>query len=153
MYADLQVVTGDIRQILLSVHFPVLGDSADLPDGAIGAVQSSFGTHVTVVPEPEAGFQITLRIHPPPQGQQLSRPWQGIHTELHSCLVDRLRKDEHEVLAGKLAAVRSVLMGAPLRKLLKSLNDPRQGETVCSVIAIPHRPMECFYAIPQVWSS
>lgn len=58
----------------------------------------------------------------------------------------------HTILV-KLASVREVVLGAPLRVILKSLGSRTGASNFDRLVALVHRPKESFFLIPRVKSS
>lgn len=50
----------------------------------------------------------------------------------------------------KIASVREVVLGAPLRVVLKNLALKTVAPDVDQLVALVHRPEESFFLIPQV---
>ncbi|GBG71750.1 hypothetical protein CBR_g9158 [Chara braunii] len=141
----LQASVKDPRYMRLSIKIPAASPQVpmedSLPLGAIEAVEEAYGTLVEVQKVPEAGYDLTLKV------------------DLHQLPPT---EEERFKLMTKLAALRAIIMGAPLRETLKSLlSQPmaEMGETEGGGlqtayekkknIVILHRPGEFFYAFPQ----
>lgn len=53
----------------------------------------------------------------------------------------------------KVASIREVVLGAPLRVILKQLGSRIIGSDVNRLVALVHRPKESFFLLPQVVGS
>lgn len=56
---------------------------------------------------------------------------------------------KHALLV-KIASVREVVLGAPLRGILKKLTSRTVASNTDGLVALVHRPNESFFLIPQV---
>lgn len=100
-----------------------------LPPGAIEAIKSAYGVAAQILDPPRDGFSLTLKLNfsklPPDEEQK------------HAILV-------------KIASVREVVLGAPLRVFLRNLASRAVASDIDKVVALVHRPMESFFILPQV---
>lgn len=60
-----------------------------------------------------------------------------------------LIEHRHAILV-KIASVKEVVMGAPLRVFLKQLASRTVASDIDKLVALVHRPMESFFLVPQV---
>ncbi|XP_038877488.1 actin-related protein 2/3 complex subunit 2A isoform X3 [Benincasa hispida] len=127
-----QVSMKNPHLFLLSVSLPI--PSADnvfcggLPSGAIEAIKAAYGILVQILDPPRDGFNLTLKLN-----------------------LSKLPLDEdnrHAVLV-KVASIREVVLGAPLRGILKQLGSRVVASDVNRVVALVHRPKESFFLVPQ----
>ncbi|XWS55431.1 hypothetical protein CRYUN_Cryun10bG0173000 [Craigia yunnanensis] len=118
--------------ILLSVSLPTppletffLGG---LPFGAIEAIKAAYGVTVQILDPPRDGFNLTLKLN-----------------------LSKLPPDEenrYSILV-KVASVREVVLGAPLRVILKYLASRTVAPDIDRLVALVHRPNESFFLVPQ----
>lgn len=100
-----------------------------LPQGAIEAIKAAYGVVLQILDPPRDGFNLTLKLN-------LSK--------LPS------NEEQKQALLLKIASIREVVQGAPLRAVLRQLvlrsikPDPKQ------LISVVHRPHESFFVVPQV---
>ncbi|KAI4364989.1 hypothetical protein MLD38_021017 [Melastoma candidum] len=129
----IQVTTKNTNILLLSLCLPSPPPEAvfpgGLPPGAIEAIKSSYGSLVQILDPPRDGFNLTLKVNlsklPPDEDRR------------HSLLV-------------KVASVREIVLGAPLRQLLRALSSRTiVSDTEEEPVALVHRPKESFLVIPQ----
>ena len=94
-----------------------------LPAGAAQAASSSYAAYATVTASPVAGYALTLTL-------DLAK----FPTEPQARLAE----------AERVASIRAVVSGAPVRALLTALaaGEPGSGE----LVVVPHRPGEAFFA-------
>lgn len=127
-----QVSMKNPHLFLLSVSLPI--PSADtvfcggLPSGAIEAIKAAYGVLVQILDPPRDGFNLTLKLN-----------------------LSKLPHDEdnrHTTLV-KVASIREVVLGAPLRVILKQLGSRIIGSDVNRLVALVHRPKESFFLVPQ----
>ncbi|XP_024534606.1 actin-related protein 2/3 complex subunit 2A [Selaginella moellendorffii] len=102
--------------------------SGDLPLGAVEAVRGAYGSLAQVKEPPEMGYNLTLRID-----------------------LSQLPADEEDCLQvlTKFASVRSVVLGAPLREILKHLAMNTVSPDADRLTALMHRPRESCFLVPQ----
>ncbi|CAL0313043.1 unnamed protein product [Lupinus luteus] len=128
----LQVSMKNPHILLLSVSLPTPSSETifvrGLPFGAIEAIKAAYGVLVQILDPPRDGFNLTLKINlaklPANQEQK------------HAFLV-------------KVASVREVVLGAPLRVVLKHLASRTLARDVDPLVALVHRPKESFFLVPQ----
>lgn len=65
-------------------------------------------------------------------------------------VVDVFVSGYREDILVKIASVREVVLGAPLRLVLKHLATRTIARDIGRLVAIVHRPKESFFIIPQV---
>ncbi|XP_068658645.1 actin-related protein 2/3 complex subunit 2A [Aristolochia californica] len=118
--------------MLLSVSLPTPPPEtiffSGLPFRAIEAVKAAYGAVVQFLDPPKDGFNLTMKIN-----------------------LTKLPSDEekqHRFLV-KLASVREVVLGAPLRVILKHLASRTVAPDVDRLVALVHRPKESFFVVPQ----
>ncbi|KAJ6792371.1 putative actin-related protein 2/3 complex subunit 2A [Iris pallida] len=119
--------------MLLSVSLPVPPPEAvfvdGLPIGALEAVKAVYGQVVQILDPPKDGFNLTMKLNlsklPPDEDKR--------HIELI-----------------KIASVRDVVLGAPLRMILKNLALKTVPPAVDDLVALVHRPRESFFLLPEV---
>lgn len=58
--------------------------------------------------------------------------------------------EQKHALLVKIASVREVVLGAPLRVVLKHLSSRTVAPNMARLLAFVHRPKESFFVIPQV---
>lgn len=127
-----QVTMKNPQLLLLSVSLPTPPPETifvgGLPFGAIEAIKAAYSVLVQILDPPRDGFNLTLKLNlsklPPDEGYR------------HALLV-------------KLASVREVVLGAPLRVILKHLASRSVAPDMDPLVALVHRPMESFFLVPQ----
>uniref|UniRef100_A0A2P2JRP5 Arp2/3 complex 34 kDa subunit n=1 Tax=Rhizophora mucronata TaxID=61149 RepID=A0A2P2JRP5_RHIMU len=99
-----------------------------LPFGAIEAVKSAYGAAVQILDPPRDGFNLTLKLN-----------------------FSKLPPDEEHksAILVKIASVREVVLGAPLRLILKRLTTRTVAPDMGQILALVHRPNESFFVLPQ----
>ncbi|CAK9143891.1 unnamed protein product [Ilex paraguariensis] len=99
-----------------------------LPLGAIEAIKAAYGVVVQILDPPRDGFNLTVKLN-----------------------LSKLPPDEEykHALLVKIASVREVVLGAPLRVVLKHLASRAVVPDVNKPIALVHRPKESFFLVPQ----
>lgn len=118
--------------LLLSVSLPTPAQEAvfsgGLPFGAIEAIKASYGVLVQILDPPKDGFNLTLKLN-----------------------LSKLPPDEEykHALLVKIASVREVVLGAPLRVVLKHLASRTVAPDINRPFALVHRPKESFFLVPQ----
>ncbi|TQE09992.1 hypothetical protein C1H46_004414 [Malus baccata] len=119
--------------LLLSVSLPTPPPETvflgGLPSGAIEAIKAAYGAVVQILDPPRDGFNLTLKLN-----------------------LNKLPPDEEyrHALLLKIASVREVVLGAPLRGVLKKLGARNVASNTDGLVALLHRPNESFFLIPQV---
>ncbi|EXB56440.1 Actin-related protein 2/3 complex subunit 2 [Morus notabilis] len=128
----MQVTMKNPYHVLLSVSLPTPPPETafygGLPFGAIEAIKSAYTGFVQILDPPRDGFNLTLKLNlaklPP-------------HEEY-----------KHAILV-KIASVREVVLGAPLRAILKTLGSRTVASNIDRLVALLHRPKESFFLVPQ----
>ncbi|KAH8522324.1 hypothetical protein H0E87_003089 [Populus deltoides] len=126
------VSTKNPNVLLLSVSLPTPPPEAvfmgGLPVGAIEAIKAAYGVVVHILDPPRDGFNLTLKLN-----------------------LAKLPPDEEHryALLVKIASVREVVLGAPLRVVLKHLASRTVVPDVDRVLALVHRPKESFFLVSQ----
>lgn len=59
--------------------------------------------------------------------------------------------EQRQALLVKVASIREVVLGAPLRVILKHLASRTVAPDMDPLVALVHRPKESFFVFPQVW--
>ncbi|XP_010540623.1 PREDICTED: actin-related protein 2/3 complex subunit 2A isoform X2 [Tarenaya hassleriana] len=120
------------NHLLLSVSLPNPPPEAmffdGLPLGAIEAIKTTYPTGVQILDPPRDGFNLTLKLN-----------------------FSKLPPDEEykNSLLTNLASIREVVLGAPLKIILKHLSSRTVAPELDRLVAIMHRPNETFFIIPQ----
>ncbi|XP_059314885.1 actin-related protein 2/3 complex subunit 2A isoform X2 [Lycium ferocissimum] len=117
--------------LLLSVSLPIPPPETvlfgGLPLGALEAIKAAYGVVAQILDPPRDGFNLTLKLN----------------------LAKLPSDEEHKhALLTKIASVREVVMGAPLRAVLKQLVT-RTVSDLGKPVALVHRPNESFFLVPQ----
>ncbi|XP_019151505.1 PREDICTED: actin-related protein 2/3 complex subunit 2A [Ipomoea nil] len=100
-----------------------------LPQGAIEAIKAAYGVVAQILDPPRDHFNLTLKLN-----------------------LSKLPPDEDHknALLVKIASVREVVMGAPLRAVLKNLVSRTVPSSSEKLISLVHRPNESFFLVPQI---
>ncbi|KAF7801307.1 actin-related protein 2/3 complex subunit 2A [Senna tora] len=129
----IQVSMKNPHILLLSVSLPTPPPetifSGGLPSGAIEAIKTTYGVVVQILDPPRDGFNLTLKLN-------LSKLPQN--------------QDQKQAVLVKVASIRQVVLGAPLRVILKHLASRTVGPDMNRLVALVHRPNESFFLVPQV---
>ncbi|GMH20822.1 hypothetical protein Nepgr_022664 [Nepenthes gracilis] len=118
--------------LLLSVSLPVPPPEAlfvgGLPFGAIEAIKAAYGVVAQILDPPRDGFNLTMKLN-----------------------LSKLPLDEEKrhVFLVKIASVREVVLGAPLRVILENLASRSLTPDIGRLVALVHRPKESFFLVPQ----
>ncbi|XP_030550032.1 actin-related protein 2/3 complex subunit 2A isoform X3 [Rhodamnia argentea] len=128
-----QVSMKNPHLVLLSLSLPTPPPETDfpggLPSGAVEAVKVAYAGVVQILDPPRDGFNLTLKLNfskfPP-------------------------NEDRRQALLVKIASVREIVLGAPLRALLKHLATKTISSDMDQLVALVHRPNESFFVIPRV---
>ncbi|KAF8408548.1 hypothetical protein HHK36_004611 [Tetracentron sinense] len=128
----IQVAMRNPQFLLLSMSLPTPPPETvffgGLPFGAVEAIKAAYGVLVQILDPPRDGFNLTMKLNlsklPPNEEQR------------HALLV-------------KIASVREVVLGAPLRVVLKHLASKTVATDVDRLVALVHRPKESFFLVPQ----
>lgn len=132
VHYHIQASSSDAQSMLLSLGLPspppeaVL--SGGLPFGAIEAVKATCGSVAQITDPAESGFQLTLKL-------DLSKL--------------PANEDDCVQLMIRVACLRAIVMGAPLREVLKHLAAKVVAPEADRLMAVVHRPRESFFVIPQ----
>ncbi|KAI8000909.1 Actin-related protein 2/3 complex subunit 2A [Camellia lanceoleosa] len=91
-------------------------------------MKAAYGLVVQILDPPRDGFNLTVKLN-----------------------LSKLPPDEEyrNTLLVKIASVREVVMGAPLRVVLKRLTSRAVAQDTDQLVALVHRPMESFFLAPQ----
>nr|XP_017221444.1 PREDICTED: actin-related protein 2/3 complex subunit 2A-like [Daucus carota subsp. sativus] len=116
----------------VSVSFPTPPEETEiekgLPCGATEAVKVAYGVVVESIVPPDEGFSLTLKL-------DLSK-------------LPKNKEKRNDMLV-KIAAVREVVLGAPLKRILEHLASRTRAPAKDRVITLVHRPKECIFLIPR----
>ncbi|KAK1276995.1 Actin-related protein 2/3 complex subunit 2A [Acorus gramineus] len=118
--------------LLLSISLPAPPPETvfigGLPVGALEAVKAAYGSVVQILDPPKDGFNLTMKLN-----------------------LLKIPRDEdlRQALLVKIASVREVVLGAPLRLILKHLASKTVAPDVDALVALVHRPRESFFLVPQ----
>ncbi|KAK4793496.1 hypothetical protein SAY86_023931 [Trapa natans] len=128
-----QVSMKNLHIVLLSVSLPPPPSETafpgGLPLGAIEAIKASYGVVVQILDPPRDGYNLTLKLN----------------------LLKLPPNEEHkQSLLTRIASVREVVLGAPLREVFKRLCSRTVSPDGNKVIALVHRPNEAFFVVPQI---
>lgn len=128
----IQVSMKNPNIFLLSVSLPTPSLETifvcGLPFGAIEAIKAAYGSLVQILDPPRDGFNLTLKIN-------LSKV--------------PANQEQRQALLVKVASVREVVLGAPLRVILKHLASRNVAPDMDPLVALVHRPKESFFVFPQ----
>ncbi|KAK3010289.1 hypothetical protein RJ639_011834, partial [Escallonia herrerae] len=127
-----QALVKNPHLLLLSVSLPTPPPETvfqgGLPLGAIEAVKAAYGVAVQILDPPRDGFNLTVKMNfsklPPTE-------------------------EYRQALLMKVASVREVVLGAPLRVFLKHLASRTVAPERDLLVALVHRPKESFFLVPQ----
>ncbi|XP_066396856.1 actin-related protein 2/3 complex subunit 2A-like isoform X2 [Miscanthus floridulus] len=120
------------KVMVLSVALPLPPPEAilydGLPLGAIEAIKAAYGPVVQILDPPKDGFDLTMKIN-----------------------LTKLPPDEEQrnAILTQIASIREVVLGAPLKLLLKHLASRAVAPNVDKLVALVHRPNESFFLAPQ----
>ncbi|KAK4407590.1 Actin-related protein 2/3 complex subunitA [Sesamum angolense] len=118
--------------LLLSLSLPTPPPetvfSGGLPQGAIEAIKAAYGVVLQILDPPRDGFNLTLKLN-----------------------LSKLPPDEEhkQALLVKIASIREVVLGAPLRAVLKQLVSRGVKSNLNKLLSLVHRPNESFFVVPQ----
>uniref|UniRef100_A0A0R0ISN1 Arp2/3 complex 34 kDa subunit n=1 Tax=Glycine max TaxID=3847 RepID=A0A0R0ISN1_SOYBN len=128
----IQVSMKNPHVLLLSVSLPTPSSETifvcGLPFGAIEAIKAAYGNLVQILDPPRDGFNLTLKIN-------LSK-------------LPANQEQKHAFLV-KVASIREVVLGAPLRVILEHLAARTVALDMDPLVALVHRPNESFFLFPQ----
>ncbi|OVA07508.1 ARP2/3 complex [Macleaya cordata] len=99
-----------------------------LPFGAIEAIKAAYGVVAQILDPPRDGYNLTMKLN-----------------------LSKLPQDEELQydLLEKVASLREVVLGAPLRVVLKHLASKKVAPDVDRLVALVHRPKESFFLVPE----
>jgi actin related protein 2/3 complex subunit 2 len=122
----------DPQHILLSIAIPPPPPETvfygGLPFGALEAVKAAYGNLVEVIELPESGYHLSIQIN---------------LTKLPATEAVRVQQ------ITKVASLRTVVLGAPLRVILKHLGTRSVAPDADNLVALMHRPEQSYFLIPQ----
>ncbi|GAB4829503.1 Actin- protein 2/3 complex subunit 2A [Ancistrocladus abbreviatus] len=118
--------------LLLSVSLPIPPPEAlfvgGLPFGALEAIKAAYGVVAQIIDPPRDGFNLTMKLNlsklPP-------------------------KEENREPFLVKIASVREVVLGAPLRVIMENLASRSLTPDMDKLLALVHRPNESFFLVPQ----
>ncbi|XP_020532144.1 actin-related protein 2/3 complex subunit 2A isoform X2 [Amborella trichopoda] len=128
----LQFSTKEHQIMVLSMAIPAPPPETvfigGLPLGAIEAIKLAYGAVVQILDPPKDGYNLTIKLN-----------------------LSKLPTDEEKrhALLVKIASVREVVLGAPLRVVLKHLQSRTVAPDIDRLVALVHRPKESFFLLPQ----
>ncbi|XP_020961697.1 uncharacterized protein LOC107607448 [Arachis ipaensis] len=99
-----------------------------LPFGAIDTIKAAYRATVQIKDPPRDGFNLTLKIN-------LSKL--------------PANQDQRQSFFVKIASLKEVVLGAPLRVILKHLASRTVSPDINPLVALVHRPRELFFLIPK----
>ncbi|XP_073141745.1 actin-related protein 2/3 complex subunit 2A [Henckelia pumila] len=99
-----------------------------LPPGAIEAIKATYGVVLQILDPPRDGFNLTVKLS-----------------------LSKLPPDEEhkQALLVKISSIREVVLGAPLRAILKQLFSRTARSDLNQLVSLVHRPNEAFFVFPQ----
>ncbi|PIN07719.1 Actin-related protein Arp2/3 complex, subunit ARPC2 [Handroanthus impetiginosus] len=99
-----------------------------LPQGAIEAIKAAYGVVLQILDPPKDGFNLTVKLN-----------------------MSKLPPDEEhkQALLLKIASIREVVQGAPLRAVLKQLVSRGVKSDLYRLVSLVHRPNESFFVVPK----
>ncbi|WVZ69429.1 hypothetical protein U9M48_018217 [Paspalum notatum var. saurae] len=131
------------KVMVLSVALPLPPPEAilhdGLPLGAVDAIKATYGSVVQILDPPKDGFDLTMKINltklPP--------------DEASNDLFVYYTPEQRNAILTQIASIREVVLGAPLKLLLKHLASKTVAPNVDKLVALVHRPNESFFLAPQ----
>ncbi|XLR44189.1 hypothetical protein HN51_028289 [Arachis hypogaea] len=99
-----------------------------LPFGAMDAIKATYGATIQIKDLPRDGLNLTLKIN-------LSKL--------------PANQDQRQSFLVKIASVREVVLGAPLRVILKYLASRTVAPDIDPLVTLVHRPRELFFLVPK----
>lgn len=127
----IQSSISDPQYMEISISVPSLSRETvfptELPIGAIEAVKGAYGYVIQIIDPPEEGFHLTLNL-------DLSKFPSDEETQIQ--------------LIRKIASLRAVVLGAPMREILKNLTSKVIVPNGNQVISLMQRPKENLFLIP-----
>ncbi|XLU24385.1 hypothetical protein S245_060451, partial [Arachis hypogaea] len=130
-----------------------------LPFGAIDTIKAAYRATVQIKDPPRDGFNLTLKINLSKLPANQGTNWFCIscHHKLSNCyffsMCFRLCADQRQSFFVKIASLKEVVLGAPLRVILKHLASRTVSPDINPLVALVHRPRELFFLIPKHGSS
>ncbi|XP_027915423.1 actin-related protein 2/3 complex subunit 2A [Vigna unguiculata] len=128
----IQVSMKNPHLLLLSVSLPTPSSETifvrGLPFGAIEAIKAAYGNLVQILDPPRDGYNLTLKFN---LAKLPANP------------------DQKHAFMVKVASIREVVLGAPLRVILQHLAARTVAPDLDPPVALVHRPNECFFLFPQ----
>lgn len=127
----IQSSISDPQYMEISISVPSLPQETvfptELPNGSIEAVKGAYGYGIQIIDPPEEGFHLTLNID-----------------------LSKFPSDEETLiqLVRKIASLRAVILGAPMRDILKNLTSKVIVPDGNQVISLMQRPKENLFLIP-----
>ncbi|KAF4348592.1 hypothetical protein F8388_020994 [Cannabis sativa] len=150
----IQVSVKNPHHVLLSVSLPTPPPETafvgGLPLGALEAIKIAYSGFVQVLDPPRDGFNLTLKLNlsklPPDEGS--TSFFSKFDLSLWNGLMVVYAEYKHAILI-KIASVREVVLGAPLRLILKGLGSRMSASNIDRLVALVHRSKESFFLLPQ----
>lgn len=128
----IQATVKNPNLLLLSLSLPAPPPETvffgGLPQGAIEAIKAAYGAVLQILDPPRDGFNLTVKLN-----------------------LSKLPPDEEhkQALLVKIASIREVVQGAPLRAILKQLVSRGAKSDLNQIVPLVHRPNESFFVIPR----
>ncbi|KAL8541995.1 hypothetical protein ACS0TY_003017 [Phlomoides rotata] len=128
----IQATVKNPNLLLLSLSLPAPPPETvffgGLPQGAIEAIKAAYGVVLQILDPPRDGFNLTVKLN-----------------------LSKLPPDEEhkQALLVKIASIREVVQGAPLRAILKQLVSRGVKSDLNQIVPLVHRPNESFFVIPR----
>ncbi|KAL3618577.1 Actin-related protein 2/3 complex subunit 2A [Castilleja foliolosa] len=128
----IQATVKNPNLLLLSLSLPAPPPETvsfgGLPEVAIEAIKAAYGVVLQILDPPRDGFNLTVKLN-----------------------LSKLPPDEEhkQALLVKIASIREVVQGAPLRAILKQLTSRGAKSNLNQPIPIVHRPNESFFVVSQ----
>ncbi|KAL6581200.1 Actin-related protein 2/3 complex subunit 2A [Orobanche minor] len=123
----------NLNVLLLSLSLPAPPPETvsfgGLPEVAIEALKAAYGVVLQILDPPRDGFNLTVKLN-----------------------LSNLPPDEEhkQALLVKIASIREVVQGAPLRAVLTQLVSRGASYNLNQPLSVVHRPNESFFVVPQV---
>ncbi|KAH6761157.1 Arp2/3 complex [Perilla frutescens var. hirtella] len=128
----IQATVKNPNLLLLSLSLPAPPPETvffgGLPQGAIEAIKGAYGVVLQVLDPPRDGYNLTVKLN-----------------------LSKLPPDEEhkQALLVKIASIRELVQGAPLRAVLKQLVSRGVKSDLNKIVSLVHRPNESFFVFPQ----
>ncbi|KAL6531073.1 Actin-related protein 2/3 complex subunit 2A [Orobanche hederae] len=129
----IQATVKNLNVLLLSLSLPAPPPETvsfgGLPEVAIEALKAAYGVVLQILDPPRDGFNLTVKLN-----------------------LSNLPPDEEhkQALLVKIASIREVVQGAPLRAVLTQLVSRGASYNLNQPLSVVHRPNESFFVVPQV---